>query len=180
MVGLVGYAQAGKDSVAQTLVTRFHYKRVAFADKLKEMALLIDPPPPKGHLSLKTAVVMHGWEFAKTFPPHRQFLQNLGVAARDVLDPDIWVKSALPEDWTWNPEYQRVVFTDVRFKNEIDFITINGGLIVRIERPGVGPVNRHVSETEWNDVKPVATIINDGNLSQLASKVYDLDKQGVF
>ena len=40
IIGLTGYAQAGKDSVANSLVQNYGYTRVAFADKIKELLLV--------------------------------------------------------------------------------------------------------------------------------------------
>ena len=36
IIGLSGYAQSGKDTVANILVQHYGYKRVAFADKIRE------------------------------------------------------------------------------------------------------------------------------------------------
>jgi len=37
IIGLSGYASAGKDSVAQILVEKFGYKRMAFADAIRDI-----------------------------------------------------------------------------------------------------------------------------------------------
>ena len=43
IVGITGYAQHGKDTAAQVLVTEFGFVRVGFADALKELALAVNP-----------------------------------------------------------------------------------------------------------------------------------------
>mgnify|MGYP006283771541 FL=1 len=35
IIGLTGYAQSGKDTVASLLVEHYGYERVAFADKIR-------------------------------------------------------------------------------------------------------------------------------------------------
>ena len=37
IIGLSGYARSGKDTVAETLVNEYGFKRVAFADKIKDL-----------------------------------------------------------------------------------------------------------------------------------------------
>lgn len=165
IIGLMGYAREGKDSVADVLVKDFGFTRIAFADKLKEMALLIDPPCPQGTpMSLKQTVEFEGWESAKEYPDHRMFLQNLGVAARECLHPDVWIQAAF-DDVSLMKD---VVIPDVRFLNEIKFVLSHfDGHLLRVERPGHGPVNGHVSEHEWTSQAPEYTIHNDGDLDQL-------------
>jgi hypothetical protein len=58
-----------------------------------------------------------------------------------------------------------VVITDVRFANEAAAIRSWGGEIIRIDRPGVGPVNGHVSEAM--PFEPDEVIENDGTIEDL-------------
>ena len=36
VIGLTGYAQSGKDTVASILVEKYGYRRIAFADKIRD------------------------------------------------------------------------------------------------------------------------------------------------
>lgn len=80
----------------------------------------------------------------------RDFLQKLGTdALRNGLHPNVWV-NALMADYT---EESNWVITDTRFENEAIAIKNKGGIIIRVERPGVKPINDHPSETgldHWN------------------------------
>ena len=152
LIGMVGYAQAGKDTFAGYL----GYHRIAFADKLKQLALDINPiiiPAPIPEWSneyLSDVIEAGGWEWAKAeVRGVREFLQNLGVAVRKI-DPDFWVKAAFLE---YTPGVA-TVFTDVRFPNEIEAIRAAGGIIVRIDRHGNNPVNDHISEYAWQETAP--------------------------
>lgn len=183
LVGLSGYAQSGKDTVAGILQRKYGYRRVAFADPLKELALKLDPHPPEGHAPLSYLVKRYGWEHAKTYPWIRKFLQDLGVGARDVLGSDIWVRRAFLDidqemilDWDTS-----IVITDVRFNNEIAAIKERGGRIVQVCRDGVGPVNGHISEAEWTNALFHATIHNNGSLDELEESVIWLhDEEGFW
>ena len=63
------------------------------------------------------------------------------------------------------------VFTDVRFSNEARMIKDYGGHIWRVERPGINPVNDHVSESELNAWNFDELIYNAGSLEDLAEIV---------
>lgn len=169
IIGLSGYAGSGKDEVAKILVEEFGYKRIAFADPIRELLYEMDPPVLVGSglekhtVGLQNYIDVYGWDEAKKHPLVRSMLQNLGVGARKVFGETFWVYQALsdvaPQD--------KVVVSDVRFANEAEFIQEFNGKIWRVNRPGVGAVNNHVSETELNNLVCDTTIINDGTLNNL-------------
>jgi hypothetical protein len=43
LIGLSGYARSGKDEAAKVLVEEFGFKRIAFADKLRDFLYALDP-----------------------------------------------------------------------------------------------------------------------------------------
>jgi len=147
LLGLTGFAKAGKDTFADALV-QDGWTRVAFADPLKAIAKDI------------------GWNGEKD-DYGRVLLQNLGVAVRDHLRPEAWVTSGEDAIEAANGP---VVVTDVRFLNEIEMVHRRGGKIIRIDRPGVQAANAHVSEHEWQKVPPDAIFNNDGTLDEIPEK----------
>lgn len=167
IIGLTGYAQSGKDTVAQILVDRFGFKRIAFADKIRELLYEMDPPikihPDGGLVGLQNFVDIYGWDEAKQEPQVRQHLQNLGVAARKVFDESFWIYQALGEV----APQDKVVVSDVRFSNEADWIKDFDGQIWRVTRPGIDAVNNHVSETNMDNYKEDVHLINAGTLDEL-------------
>ena len=102
ILGLTGYAQSGKDTVAQTLIERYGFTRIAFADKIRELLYEMDPPVPSGvgnerHIvGLQNYVDIYGWDVSKQNPIVRSMLQNLGVGARKVFGEWFWIEQALP------------------------------------------------------------------------------------
>lgn len=189
LIGLMGYAQTGKDSVATILVEHHGYTRIAFADKLREVAYALNPiiglrhtsPDggawPRSYLRLQDVVNSAGWDHAKTtYPEVRRLLQALGTeVGRQVLSPalfgddSLWVRAAID-----NLPSARIVVTDVRFPNEAEAILERGGVLWRVERRGYGPVNDHPSETAVDHLHPNATLQNDGTLEDLATLVNGL------
>jgi hypothetical protein len=148
IIGLSGYAQTGKDTIAQHLVEHYGYTRIAFADPIREALLKLNPHitdiPELPQANLSQLIPM-GWEFLKqTSPQVRGLLQRFGTeVAREMWDQDFWVKLAMRKA----SESENVVFTDVRFPNEYDAIKLAGGQVWRVEKLGVSAVNAHPSET---------------------------------
>lgn len=147
IIGLSGYSQSGKDTVAEILVKQYGYKRMAFADKIREALYTLNPVVNaigNEFIYLQRLVDSSGWDEAKKNPEVRRLLQTLGAeVGRDLIDPSVWVEPTM----SGLNKNDKVVITDVRFPNEYEAIKWAYGEIWRIERPGVEPVNGHYSET---------------------------------
>lgn len=166
IIGITGYAQSGKDSVAKILIEQYGYTRVAFADKIRELLLEIDPILEDGH-RLSYAVKEFGWDLAKAKPEVRRLMQDLGVGARKLFKEDFWIKQALAPVL----KNQKIVVTDVRFENEADMIKHFDGQLWRVKRLGVEAINNHISESDMNDYKVDQIFVNNGTIEDLESLV---------
>ena len=172
IIGLTGYAQSGKDTVAKILVENYGYTRVAFADKIREF--LYDMNPMVDNIAfepifLRDRVDRDGWEMAKKNPHVRRALQNAGVAARKTFGEDFWVNEVLK---TIDPA-DNIVITDVRFTNEAEAIKLISQFtgvesqVWRIKRIGVDAVNAHVSESQMDDYPVDQIFTNNGSIEDL-------------
>lgn len=172
VLSLSGYAQSGKDTAAQFLVDK-GWKRLAFADVLKQCVLALDPliPMPENgsHYKLSTVVDIMGMEQAKlSFPEVRRLLQVMGTeVGRQLLGNDVWVDKVVEK---FEPNYSYVV-TDTRFDNEFSKLRDLGAVMVWVERPGVGPLNNHASESSLLGKRFDIRIENNGSLDELRSAV---------
>lgn len=181
LIGLTGYAGSGKDTVASILVEQHGFKRYAFADKLRELCLAVDPEifigssATHGDITwrLGDLVGTYGWDHVKrTYPEVREMLQRVGVWHRENVSPDFWV-NLLHDQMSAEGHPEHVVITDVRFENESDYVRRNCGHVVRINRLGVGPVNGH--ESEKLDFEASFSIRNDAKvIGPLRDSVSDL------
>jgi hypothetical protein len=163
IIGLSGYAQSGKDTVAKILVDHYKFIRVAFADTLRGVAYKTNPLVGD-KLHLADLVDEYGWDVAKQNPNVREFLQTLGLAAREELSADVWVVAALLK---MSDEKKNYVVTDVRFENEAVLIKQLGGQLWRVRRPSVDAVNDHVSERALDGYKFDQVIYNSDSLESL-------------
>lgn len=165
IIALTGYARSGKDTAAQTLIDH-GWTRLAFADMLKTLTYAIDPiiDVQNGrNITLGDIVDDLGWEAAKGDPDIRSALQRTGHAIRQV-DPSFFIRGVLNKIAnTQGP----IVVTDARFQNEVDALRASGAHVVRLTRPGVGPLNDHASELEVDLCTPDVTLVNDGDIEGL-------------
>ncbi|MGW1040008.1 hypothetical protein [Streptomyces sp. NPDC002547] len=177
IIGVSGYARSGKNEAANALVER-GWRQAAFADKLREFVYAMDPlipgPHGAGNLRLRQLVDAAGWEYAKdNYPEVRSILQRAGTeAGRKVLGSDVWVDALFRE----HEDAPALVVTDVRFPNEAEAISRRGGILIRVERPGVGPKRGkygvvHESEVALDDWIFDHCLINDGTVSDLHGKL---------
>lgn len=161
VVGLIGVKGAGKDTAAATLIEKFGFQRVAFADALyREVAD-----------AFGVTVEFLGNRDTKEVPQDELKLLNctvdgfvstaLAIAREEGLELD--VRTPLSPRWVlqlWGTEFRRIreghdsywldrvndiiranptinfVVTDVRFINEASYITgALGGKLIRVRRP---------------------------------------------
>lgn len=175
IIGLTGYAQSGKDTVANILVEKYGFRRLAFADKIRD--ILYELNPMVGWEPLQIKVDVEGWDKAKQNPEIRRLLQKMGVACREHISASVWIAPVLRDI---NPG-DNVVITDVRFKNEAELIYkgFEDSQIWRIERPGIEAVNSHVSEHQLTSYPVDFTFINSGSLDDLELMI-KTRMQGLF
>ncbi len=172
LVALSGHAQSGKDTFA-AMLSEFGYQRLALADPLREGLYALNPIVQGDHQTkpfrVQEIVDDIGWEEAKRMPGGeiRGLLQRMGTEfGRTVFGPDIWVETLLEKVWK-GPRDQRYVITDCRFPNEAQLLGEEGAVIVRVNRPGVRPVNDHPSDAGLPEELVDYDIQNDGDLHDL-------------
>lgn len=172
-----------------------------FAGKLKTIASMLTGIPVEKfeNQEFKTTTLGEEWDFADAddqanIMTVRMFLQKLGTdGLRNGLHTNTWV-NALFADYVYNMSgysdrmtvldmdelYPNWIITDCRFPNEAEAVHKRGGIILRINRPGITAVNAHPSETSLDDWKFDGIITNDGSKQDLFNQVkFHLEKQFV-
>lgn len=173
IIGLSGYAQVGKDTVAQYLVDNYGYRRVAFADQIRKALYRLDPVLTDidefSWVTLSNAVDHVGWETLKQNSGEaRRLLQRFGTeVGREMFGDNFWVDQALKGV----SKFDKVVVTDVRYPNEYKAIKRLEGKIVRIVKPSVTAINDHASESALDGYLFDGTIDNVGSIEELHQKI---------
>ena len=155
-----------------------------FAGKLKDIASHLTGIDIEDFEDQEFKKTLLGSEWGMTV---REFLQKLGTdALRTGLHDNVWVNALMADyvaigDNLLEGEVRKVreedliypnwIITDTRFPNEAQVIKDKGGIVIRINRPGIEPINNHPSEVgldHWNfDYK----IVNNSDLFELKENI---------
>jgi hypothetical protein len=198
IIGVVGFAGAGKDTIADYLQNFHEFKRDSFASNLKDACSSIfgwDRELLEGRTKESRAwreEIDLWWATRLNMPDltPRLVLQQWGTnCCRNHWHDDIWIASL--ENKLRKSE-DDIVISDVRFTNEVKMIKQLGGQVVRVRR-GAEPewyatalranlgseidqtrlkdYNVHVSETAWIGTDFDHVIENNGSVDELYSRV---------
>lgn len=186
VIGIHGYARSGKDTIAGFLGKSHGFRRLAFADRLRECTYALNPvitweTPSPDQARLQEIVDEIGWDEAKVkYAEIRRLLQAFGTeVGRELIRDSLWVDIVLDQmydAWDQDPD-QQFVITDLRFPNEVEALrSIPNNSAQEVElwkvvRPGVGPVNGHASDAGLEDDLFDVVINNHGTLEDLEKTV---------
>jgi hypothetical protein len=181
IVGLGHNMGVGKDTAALALSRDLGFRKLAFADPLRDLAMHADPLITSttrtvnvgiGHGRLAWAIKGLGYEEAKsTYPEVRAFLQRLGYGAREVFGAGFWVIQTMGKARILEERGVPVVISDVRFLNEAEAIKEADGLMIKITRPG-HTGDGHVSETELAEYSGWDLVVeNNGSVVELEQAI---------
>ena len=156
IIGIAGKAGSGKDTVGKMLVEHYGFKRLAFADRIKDT--LHDLGIAEPSRDAKESLI-----FGRTFS-YRQAMHTLGDGFR-AMDPNFWIQQVTAQVGL----YPRVVVTDVRFDHEALTLKSLGGIIfeMRGRQADMNGLERHVTEQGLKCVIPDASFWNRGTLDEL-------------
>lgn len=163
LIGLIGRARSGKDTVAGYLARRHMFAHIAFADPVKEM------------LEVAFGDLFRDGDREKPIDwlgkSPRQLMQTLGTEwGRNRVHPELWVLLTEQKVKHFVELDMPLVISDVRFHNEADMILKHGGELWQIQRDGAS-VAEHISEQAQWDTYQTKTIENNDSLEELYLKV---------
>lgn len=192
LIGLIGHAGSGKNTFAEEF--HFHsYKEFAFAGPLKQAcASLFGIPESSFHSTTLKEIPDPYWKVSP-----REIAQFVGtdlirIHMGELVDctNDFWIKRmqytlySLESESVAHGEEAKVIITDCRFLNEVQFILSSGGSIIYLTRPsadGIVGISNHASEQfikEFPEYYPeegrVHYVTNDGSLDDLRIKAHAL------
>ena len=140
IIGITGRIGSGKDTIANYLTTHHGFKRMSYAEPLKDAISIIFG----WDRELLEGATKHSREWREQIDPWwsdrlgikhlspRWVLQHWGTeVCRRAFHNDIWVASIENKLRTVK---DNVVLSDCRFPNEVDAIKNSGGMSIRVER----------------------------------------------
>ncbi|OAM73045.1 hypothetical protein [Devosia elaeis] len=171
VIGLMGYGGAGKSEVARILVGH-GFVRTHIKAPLRAMAATL--LTEAGYMPHEVDDYLDGERKRDMIPTlgrsGTEVQQFLGTEfGRDFCYADLWLDLWRKRAKSILADGGKVVQESVRFPNEAEAIRELGGLVIRVERPGVGPLSDHVSERP--PAEPDLMIHNNGTLTDLALQV---------
>lgn len=187
LIGLTGYAGAGKDSVCQVLQERrAGIARAAFADALKaevaaaygvDLSVFNDPATKEISTPVLAASRCIEPGFQRFLGAHMAALRKLKPRSvmqqwgdyRRADDPEYWIRRlATTVEMARVLGWSTVIITDVRAANEAAWVRAQGGRLWRVTRPDVKPRSGHWSEHALRDAPADAVLANDEGLDMLS------------
>jgi len=189
IIGVCGLIGGGKGTVGDILVEHHGFKKISFADKLKDaVALMFDWDrellegiTDQSRQWRENKDDFWSKETGRDITP-RLVLQEFGTECmRKGFFDGIWV-SMVKNEIIKNPK-QNYVVPDVRFPNEGTMINDLGGHVWRVRRGtdpmwlriyediGEEPSDVHQSEYKWCSINHSAIIENDQSLAYLKNLV---------
>lgn len=175
IIGLTGRAGAGKSTVAGMLCEEFAFTELALAEPILDMVCSL----------FSVAGVDGAWAVERSLKEqptrlgfsYRHLAQTLGTEWGRSLSPDFWIRVLALRLQQPELEHENVVISDVRFPNEAEFITSQGGVVVRVLRNATPTARPHASEAH-TDLLPVTTeLLNFGSTATLFDQVDRLVQQ---
>lgn len=132
LIGLAGNAGVGKSTVAAHMHNQHNFDEYSWASALKRTCAVAFGIPVHYFMNMELKNKEH---FAWGMTP-RKIMQMVGTEAfRNVIDPEFWIKRlelelSLADLFTSD----RIVISDCRFTNEMQWIIDRGGVVIHIVR----------------------------------------------
>jgi hypothetical protein len=145
VIGMSGQARSGKDFLTKEALVPKGFLPLALANHFKVTAMAKGAPG----LTLGELDIRQMWETDKD-AKHRKVLQLEGTErGRNIYGEDIWCRHL--EAWMYyfaTKGFRRFVVTDVRFRNEVEWVHRLGGRVYRITGRGGLTDGRQVHQSE--------------------------------
>jgi hypothetical protein len=170
VIGMIGKAGSGKDTVGDYLKERYGFTGLALADTLKrgvqEMFVIPDEIMYDRVKREEPLPDMPDWTV-------RKLLQFVGTELiRNHIDDNAWTKSLIKR----YPTRGNIVVTDVRFPNEVEGIRELSGCpvyFIQVTRPGYVGINVGIKShaSEIHELEGDFEIVNSTTIEDLYEKV---------
>jgi hypothetical protein len=155
LIAISGYSQSGKDTLGRLLVKHGYLSRpvrtLAFADPMRTVVRWF-----RGDIGHLRATNPEGY---------RADMQFVGEYLRRNVFPDVWLACAQTryELARCSERHPVVVFTDLRYPNELDWVRSHRGQVWYVDNDRAKVINGHPSESHYDYIRESADRIWDNN-----------------
>lgn len=161
LIGIIGKAHSGKNHTANILKEKLGFLTWAFANPIK----------------MNSYSKVDEWTLDEMFASGekpkelRRYLQQEGTEkGRDLYRQDLWTRNAeaflFIVEKEWSHLTSGVIFTDIRFPDEAEFVSKNGGLLIKVNNENSGiqdpSLSSHKSEAYIDSLK-ADVVLNNTN-----------------
>lgn len=177
LILLNGLPRSGKDTVADYIVNNYNYKKMAFADAIKDIVSKTFQISKQELDDYKNHPDLIKIKFADKERTFRSVIQHFGdEGIKPVFGNDVWADVGYRKIQELFKEGYNVVCSDFRFLVEYRDIPKHDVITVFIKDGKKLPLEGHVSDVELykNDFKFDHIIENTGTLDELQQKVQSL------
>lgn len=170
IIGLLAKKRHGKDTIADYLVEHHGFRKLHFADPLKNICKeLYKFSDEQLNGNLKDVVIVEHCNRGVIGRTPRSFFKDHGMEQRNKLGEDFWI-----EHMKGRMENGNIAIADVRFQNEVNAIKEWGGIVIKIVRD-LDNDDFHQSEVEIDRVDNYDyEVFNDGTIEELYEKIENI------
>lgn len=188
IIGITGLKGSGKDTIADYLVQNYEFIKVAFADFIKNALKELFDWDDEDFSQDKKEIEDTYWGVTPRKMCQEVGTEFLRIHCKDLISPKFFLPNGENYQGTFhikriNKEIKKllevnknvnIVFSDIRFQDEIDYIKKIGGKIIRLSRDNSNKneFSDHISEKNILDLKNVDyEISNNENILLLFKKI---------
>jgi adenylate kinase family enzyme len=188
IIGLCGYKGSGKDTIADYLVDKNNFVKVAFADFIRNALKELFNWTDEAFSPENKEQVDEYWGVTPRKMCQEMGTEFLRIHCKDFISLDFTLPNGENYQGTFhikrinqdikklfNENYeQNIIFSDIRFQDELDYIKKLGGIIIRVNRPDKqqNEFSGHISELNISNLNNVdIELINDTTINDLYKKI---------
>lgn len=152
LIGLVGYAGAGKTTTTRAAINGMGIEHISFSDPIRDMMIALGIPAAVYDDKSR-------WNDPEAVPELcgrtlRHATQTLGTEwGRNTINPALWSNLALRRASKLMGSGSSVIIDNVRFSTEFEAIEQAGGVTVAFHRVGYIPSLLHDSERQIGELQ---------------------------
>lgn len=174
IIAICGPKRAGKDTIADRIISKHNYEKIKIAEPLKQVVKTMfgftddqvgetdekDIIDPRWDITPRKALQFFGTEVMQY-----KILELLPTVGRK-----FWINALIAKMENKPCNY---IISDLRFIHEYEELSKKGVFVIKVVRPSNNTSDTHTSEEEYKKIPEDLLIINDGSIEDMLIKLDD-------